>query len=140
MQYIVCPNYYFAININQPIQKFVFIFTLCTVKIKIKLLVLLRFIFLIKRSSTRSFFLNHSIFILCPNFTASPQLFFTIISPGGEKVNGQNTCKVDKADPRSRFHYVKYVKRHGRTLKLWECGICEYSILVSKLRHYQAHS
>ncbi|CAH2055778.1 unnamed protein product, partial [Iphiclides podalirius] len=35
----------------------------------------------------------------------------------------QSTYKIDKADPRSRYHYVKYVKRHGRTVKLWECGI-----------------
>ena len=32
---------------------------------------------------------------------------------------------IDKDDPRSRLHYVKYLKRDGKTLKIWECGICE---------------
>ncbi|PSN53060.1 hypothetical protein C0J52_03973 [Blattella germanica] len=29
---------------------------------------------------------------------------------------------IDKNDPRSRLHYVKYLKRDGKTLKIWECG------------------
>lgn len=33
---------------------------------------------------------------------------------------------VDKDDPRSRLHFVKYLKRDGKTLKIWECGICEF--------------
>jgi hypothetical protein len=33
---------------------------------------------------------------------------------------------IDKNDPRSRLHYVKYLKREGKTLKIWECGICKY--------------
>jgi hypothetical protein len=31
---------------------------------------------------------------------------------------------IDKDDPRSRLHFVKYLKRGGKTLKIWECGIC----------------
>lgn len=34
-------------------------------------------------------------------------------------------AKVDKDDPRSRLHFVKYMKRDGKTIKIWECGICE---------------
>lgn len=40
-------------------------------------------------------------------------------------------AKVDRDDPRSRLHFVKYMKRDGKTIKIWECGICEsflYSI------------
>ncbi|XP_063831733.1 zinc finger and SCAN domain-containing protein 22-like [Ostrinia nubilalis] len=55
---------------------------------------------------------------------------------------GSGTCKVDKADPRSRFHYVKYVKRHGRTVKLWECGICsrEFQHQYTLMRHLPTHT
>jgi hypothetical protein len=35
-----------------------------------------------------------------------------------------NARLIDKDDPRSRLHYVKYLKRDGKTLKIWECGIC----------------
>ncbi|KAM3965954.1 uncharacterized protein ACR2FA_012806 [Aphomia sociella] len=56
--------------------------------------------------------------------------------------NGQGACKVDKTDPRSRFHFVKYVKRHGRTVKLWECGICsrEFQHQYTLMRHLPTHT
>ncbi|XP_047538703.1 zinc finger protein 415-like [Vanessa atalanta] len=55
---------------------------------------------------------------------------------------GRTTHKVDKADPRSRYHYVKYVKRHGRTVKLWECGICsrEFQHQYTLMRHLPTHT
>ncbi|GBP90107.1 Zinc finger protein 530 [Eumeta japonica] len=51
-------------------------------------------------------------------------------------------CKVDKADPRSRLHFVKYLKRHGRTVKLWECGICsrEFQHQYTLVRHLPTHT
>ena len=55
-------------------------------------------------------------------------LFISDISTNVSKT--RNNHKVDKADPRSRYHYVKYVKRHGRTVKLWECGICKKFLLI----------
>ncbi|XP_059061109.1 uncharacterized protein LOC131854003 [Achroia grisella] len=56
--------------------------------------------------------------------------------------NGQGPFKVDKADPRSRFHFVKYVKRHGRTVKLWECGMCsrEFQHQYTLMRHLPTHT
>ncbi|KAL4713467.1 hypothetical protein ACJJTC_010452 [Scirpophaga incertulas] len=50
--------------------------------------------------------------------------------------------KVDKSDPRSRLHFVKYVKRHGRTVKLWECGICsrEFQHQYTLVRHLPTHT
>ncbi|XP_022823707.1 zinc finger protein 652-like [Spodoptera litura] len=61
---------------------------------------------------------------------------------GTDRNKGPGTCKVDKADPRSRFHYVKYVKRHGRTVKLWECGICsrEFQHQYTLMRHLPTHT
>ncbi|XP_045453483.1 uncharacterized protein LOC123662724 [Melitaea cinxia] len=55
---------------------------------------------------------------------------------------GRNIHKVDKTDPRSRYHYVKYVKRHGRTVKLWECGICsrEFQHQYTLMRHLPTHT
>ncbi|KAJ0172638.1 hypothetical protein K1T71_011777 [Dendrolimus kikuchii] len=55
---------------------------------------------------------------------------------------GPGTCKVDKTDPRSRYHYVKYVKRQGKTIKLWECGICsrEFQHQYTLLRHLPTHT
>ncbi|KAF9804360.1 hypothetical protein SFRURICE_011975 [Spodoptera frugiperda] len=68
-------------------------------------------------------------------------LFFCL-NPGTDRNKGPGTCKVDKADPRSRFHYVKYVKRHGRTVKLWECGICsrEFQHQYTLMRHLPTHT
>lgn len=37
---------------------------------------------------------------------------------------------IDKDDPRSRLHFVKYMKREGKTQKIWECGICNYSLTL----------
>jgi hypothetical protein len=36
---------------------------------------------------------------------------------------------IDKDDPRSRLHFVKYLKRGGKTLKIWECGICMHKFV-----------
>ncbi|XP_045778358.1 zinc finger protein 205-like isoform X2 [Maniola jurtina] len=61
-------------------------------------------------------------------------------SPNHSK--GRVVCKVDKSDPRSRLHYVKYVKRHGRTVKLWDCGICgrEFQHQYTLMRHLPTHT
>ncbi|CAH2087937.1 unnamed protein product [Euphydryas editha] len=58
------------------------------------------------------------------------------------QTKGRNIHKVDKTDPRSRYHYVKYVKRHGRTIKLWECGICsrEFQHQYTLMRHLPTHT
>ncbi|XP_039747887.1 uncharacterized protein LOC120625041 [Pararge aegeria] len=55
---------------------------------------------------------------------------------------GRATCKVDKTDPRSRYHYVKFVNRHGRTVKLWECGICgrDFQHQYTLMRHLPTHT
>lgn len=34
---------------------------------------------------------------------------------------------IDKDDPRSLLNYVKYSKREGKTVKMWECGICKFN-------------
>ncbi|CAG4976123.1 unnamed protein product [Colias eurytheme] len=59
-----------------------------------------------------------------------------------EKPKGKNACKIDKKDPRSRLHFVKYIKRHGRTIKLWECGICsrEFQHQYTLMRHLPTHT
>ena len=38
----------------------------------------------------------------------------------------QKYTHVDRDDPRSRLHFVKYMKRDGKTRKIWECGICKF--------------
>lgn len=40
-------------------------------------------------------------------------------------LSNTGTHMVDKDDPRSRLHFVKYLKRNGTTTKVWECGICK---------------
>jgi hypothetical protein len=46
--------------------------------------------------------------------------------------SGRGYTKVDKEDPRSRLHYVKYMKKDGKTIKKWECGMCEYHLCMKK--------
>ncbi|XP_048512267.1 uncharacterized protein LOC105689158 isoform X2 [Athalia rosae] len=52
------------------------------------------------------------------------------------------TRLVDKDDPRSRLHFVKYLKRDGKTLKIWECGICskEFRHQYTLMRHLPTHT
>ncbi|KAK0175162.1 hypothetical protein PV327_008937 [Microctonus hyperodae] len=54
-----------------------------------------------------------------------------------------NTTRlIDKDDPRSRLHFVKYLKRDGKTLKIWECGICskEFRHQYTLMRHLPTHT
>lgn len=47
-------------------------------------------------------------------------------SAEAKNLSSSNTSRlIDKDDPRSRLHFVKYLKRDGKTLKIWECGICK---------------
>ncbi|XP_059489783.1 zinc finger and BTB domain-containing protein 49-like isoform X2 [Neocloeon triangulifer] len=50
--------------------------------------------------------------------------------------------KIDKDDPRSRLHFVKYLKRSGKTMKIWECGICskEFRHQYTLMRHLPTHT
>ncbi|XP_017880353.1 zinc finger protein 148-like [Ceratina calcarata] len=49
---------------------------------------------------------------------------------------------IDKDDPRSKLHFVKYLKRDGKTLKIWECGICskEFRHQYTLMRHLPTHT
>jgi len=50
--------------------------------------------------------------------------------------------KIDKNDPRSRLHFIKYVKKEGTTIKYWECGICgkEFKHQYTLMRHLPIHT
>lgn len=50
--------------------------------------------------------------------------------PLGEGPSTGTARLIDKDDPRSRLHFVKYLKRDGKTLKIWECGICKPLVLI----------
>ncbi|XP_011503483.1 PREDICTED: uncharacterized protein LOC105366662 [Ceratosolen solmsi marchali] len=56
--------------------------------------------------------------------------------------SSSNARLIDKDDPRSRLHYVKYLKRDGKTLKIWECGICskEFRHQYTLMRHLPTHT
>ncbi|KAH0547418.1 hypothetical protein KQX54_019236 [Cotesia glomerata] len=57
--------------------------------------------------------------------------------------NDSSTSRlIDKDDPRSRLHFVKYLKREGKTLKIWECGICtkEFRHQYTLMRHLPTHT
>ncbi|XP_047735464.1 uncharacterized protein LOC108682621 isoform X2 [Hyalella azteca] len=56
--------------------------------------------------------------------------------------SGRGYTKVDKEDPRSRLHYVKYMKKDGKTIKKWECGMCgrEFIHQYTLMRHLPTHT
>ncbi|XP_011312221.1 uncharacterized protein [Fopius arisanus] len=61
------------------------------------------------------------------------------------QTNGENSAIpqiIDKDDPRSRLHFVKYLKREGKTIKIWECGICskEFRHQYTLMRHLPTHT
>ncbi|KAH0950916.1 hypothetical protein HN011_002475 [Eciton burchellii] len=63
--------------------------------------------------------------------------------PVAEGPSSSSTTRlIDKDDPRSRLHFVKYLKRDGKTLKIWECGICskEFRHQYTLMRHLPTHT
>ncbi|XP_029658905.1 uncharacterized protein LOC115232889 isoform X4 [Formica exsecta] len=62
--------------------------------------------------------------------------------PVAEGPSSTTTRLIDKDDPRSRLHFVKYLKRDGKTLKIWECGICskEFRHQYTLMRHLPTHT
>ncbi|CAG5092080.1 Similar to erm: Fez family zinc finger protein erm (Drosophila melanogaster) [Cotesia congregata] len=55
--------------------------------------------------------------------------------------NDSSTSRlIDKDDPRSRLHFVKYLKREGKTLKIWECGTKEFRHQYTLMRHLPTHT
>ncbi|XP_011064621.1 PREDICTED: uncharacterized protein LOC105152189 [Acromyrmex echinatior] len=62
--------------------------------------------------------------------------------PVAERPSPPTTRLIDKDDPRSRLHFVKYLKRDGKTLKIWECGICskEFRHQYTLMRHLPTHT
>ncbi|XP_072756885.1 uncharacterized protein [Anoplolepis gracilipes] len=62
--------------------------------------------------------------------------------PVAEGSSSTTTRLIDKDDPRSRLHFVKYLKRDGKTLKIWECGICskEFRHQYTLMRHLPTHT
>ncbi|KAG7304914.1 hypothetical protein JYU34_010312 [Plutella xylostella] len=85
---------------------------------------------------------SKSSFLLDPQLVSSTSTTGpTSLILGPDKAKKEST-KVDKSDPRSRFHFVKYVKRHGRTVKIWECGLCnrEFQHQYTLIRHVPTHT
>ena len=43
---------------------------------------------------------------------------------------------------RARLHFIKYLKRGGKTVKLWECGICrkDFRQKYALLKHLPVHT
>nr|XP_050852700.1 uncharacterized protein LOC127064989 isoform X2 [Vespula vulgaris] len=62
------------------------------------------------------------------------------VTEGGP--SSSSTRMIDKDDIRSRLHFVKYLKRDGKTLKIWECGICskEFRHQYTLMRHLPTHT
>ncbi|XP_076291452.1 uncharacterized protein LOC143214371 [Lasioglossum baleicum] len=62
--------------------------------------------------------------------------------PMVEGPSSSTTHLIDKDDPRSKLHFVKYLKRDGKTLKIWECGICskEFRHQYTLMRHLPTHT
>ena len=43
---------------------------------------------------------------------------------------------------RSRLHFIKFIKKNNKTVKLWECGICckEFRQQYRLMRHLPIHT
>ncbi|KAK7867427.1 hypothetical protein R5R35_003849 [Gryllus longicercus] len=54
----------------------------------------------------------------------------------------QEDYQILKSDPRTRMHFVKYVKVENKTVKIWECGICgkEFRHQYTLMRHLPTHT
>ncbi|XP_015187537.1 PREDICTED: uncharacterized protein LOC107072270 [Polistes dominula] len=62
--------------------------------------------------------------------------------PLNDGPSSSTTRLIDKDDIRSRLHFVKRLKRDGKTIKIWECGICskEFRHQYTLMRHLPTHT
>ncbi|XP_063225719.1 zinc finger and BTB domain-containing protein 24-like isoform X2 [Bacillus rossius redtenbacheri] len=62
--------------------------------------------------------------------------------PKAQSHQQQSKKIIDKSDPRSRLHFVKYMKKDGKTIKIWECGLCgkEFRHQYTLMRHLPTHT
>ncbi|XP_003399243.2 uncharacterized protein LOC100645768 [Bombus terrestris] len=80
--------------------------------------------------------------ILDQNINSSEDNVMVYSHPVVEGPSSSSTRLIDKDDPRSKLHFVKYLKRDGKTLKIWECGICskEFRHQYTLMRHLPTHT
>ncbi|CAL7940690.1 unnamed protein product [Xylocopa violacea] len=80
--------------------------------------------------------------ILDQNVSSSDDNVTVFSHPVVEAPSSTSTRLIDKDDPRSKLHFVKYLKRDGKTLKIWECGICskEFRHQYTLMRHLPTHT
>ncbi|XP_076168161.1 uncharacterized protein LOC143147112 [Ptiloglossa arizonensis] len=80
--------------------------------------------------------------ILDQNVNAPEDNVMVYSHPVVEGPSSSSTRLIDKDDPRSKLHFVKYLKRDGKTLKIWECGICskEFRHQYTLMRHLPTHT
>ncbi|KZC13051.1 Fez family zinc finger protein 2, partial [Dufourea novaeangliae] len=80
--------------------------------------------------------------ILDQNVNAPEDNVMVYSHPVIEGPSSSSTQLIDKDDPRSKLHFVKYLKRDGKTLKIWECGICskEFRHQYTLMRHLPTHT
>ncbi|XP_031771363.1 uncharacterized protein LOC100871569 [Apis florea] len=80
--------------------------------------------------------------ILDQNVNSSNDNVMVYSHPVVEGPSSSSTRLIDKDDPRSKLHFVKYLKRDGKTLKIWECGICskEFRHQYTLMRHLPTHT
>nr|CAD7423015.1 unnamed protein product [Timema monikensis] len=77
----------------------------------------------------------------------SSQVQYRVISEDpnftfGDDIGGYPKKIIDKSDPRSRLHFVKYIKKEGKTAKIFECGLCgkEFRHQYTLMRHLPTHT
>ncbi|XP_076648487.1 uncharacterized protein LOC143356568 [Halictus rubicundus] len=80
--------------------------------------------------------------ILDQNIAAPENNVMMYSHPMVEGPSSSTTHLIDKDDPRSKLHFVKYLKRDGKTLKIWECGICskDFRHQYTLMRHLPTHT
>ncbi|GLG98856.1 Transcriptional activator cubitus interruptus [Gryllus bimaculatus] len=83
------------------------------------------------------------------NFTTNSRMRqnkirYKVIEDGVEyfPATEQEDYQILKSDPRTRMHFVKYVKVENKTVKIWECGICgkEFRHQYTLMRHLPTHT
>ncbi|XP_078046693.1 uncharacterized protein LOC144475043 [Augochlora pura] len=85
---------------------------------------------------------KNSFQILDQNIVAPEDNVMVYSHPIVDAPSSSSTHLIDKDDPRSKLHFVKYLKREGKTLKIWECGICskEFRHQYTLMRHLPTHT
>lgn len=85
---------------------------------------------------------NHFKILVNENNDVDAQLEIEITDDSNRLFPRNSPSSRSISEPSHRLHFIKFIKRQGRTVKLWECGICgkDFRHQSYLIRHLTVHT